>query len=39
MPFSAEGTEVKVKEAGKYHTKGKLYEVVDGDICYFKHGA
>jgi obg-like ATPase 1 len=33
------GTEVKVREAGKYHTKGKLYEIADGDVCFFKHGA
>jgi obg-like ATPase 1 len=37
--FKAEGSsEANVKAAGKYHTKGKLYEVQDGDICFFKIG-
>ena len=31
-------SEAEVKAAGKYHTKGKLYEVQDGDICFFKIG-
>lgn len=37
--FKELGSEAKVKEMGKYHTKGKLYEMADGDIAYFKHGA
>lgn len=37
--WKAEGaSEVAVKAAGKYHTKGKLYEVQDGDVCFFKIG-
>ena len=32
------GTETAVKAAGKYMTKGKDYEVADGDICYWKVG-
>ena len=31
-------SEAEVKAAGKYHTKGKLYEIQDGDICFFKIG-
>lgn len=30
------GTESAVKAAGKYRQEGKLYEVHDGDIIYFK---
>lgn len=38
--FKAEGSsEAAVKAAGKYRTTGKLYEIQDGDVCYFKHGA
>jgi obg-like ATPase 1 len=32
------GSEAAVKAAGKYITKGKEYEVLDGDICYWKAG-
>lgn len=32
------GTENKVKAEGKVRTEGKLYEVLDGDICHFKIG-
>ncbi len=31
-------SEAEVKAAGKYRTCGKLYEVADGDICFFKVG-
>lgn len=31
-------SEADVKAAGKYMTKGKTYEVQDGDICFFKIG-
>lgn len=34
--FKACGSEAAVKAAGKYKTQGKLYDVQDGDICYFK---
>lgn len=27
---------VQVKAAGKLHQNGKNYEVLDGDICFFK---
>jgi obg-like ATPase 1 len=30
------GDEEAVKKAGKMRQKGKTYEVVDGDIVYFK---
>jgi obg-like ATPase 1 len=33
------GTEAQVKAAGKLRQQGKPYEVVDGDICYWKSGA
>ena len=33
------GSEAEVKAAGKYRTQGRLYEMVDGDIVFFKHGA
>jgi len=33
------GDEAKVKAAGKVMTKGKDYEVVDGDILLIKAGA
>jgi len=32
------GTESAVKAAGKYVQKGKLYEMIDGDIAYWKAG-
>ncbi|KAL7423827.1 hypothetical protein Q5752_001411 [Cryptotrichosporon argae] len=32
------GTEAGVKAAGKLRQQGKPYEVVDGDICYWKAG-
>ncbi|WVR05842.1 GTP-binding protein YchF [Kwoniella sp. DSM 27419] len=32
------GTEAGVKAAGKLRQQGKPYEVVDGDICYWKSG-
>lgn len=31
-----QGTELKVKEAGKMRLEGKEYEMRDGDICYFR---
>jgi len=31
-----EGSELAVKAAGLYMQKGKDYEVLDGDIIYFK---
>jgi obg-like ATPase 1 len=31
-------SEAEVKAQGKYHTKGKLYEVADGDVIFFKVG-
>jgi len=33
------GTETAVRSAGKLAQKGKPYEVVDGDICYWKSNA
>ena len=33
------GSEAEVKNAGLYRQQGKDYEVVDGDILYFKIGA
>ncbi|PWN48718.1 hypothetical protein IE53DRAFT_370369 [Violaceomyces palustris] len=33
------GNEAAVKAAGKYVQKGKTYEMVDGDIAYWKCGA
>ena len=30
------GTENEVKKEGKIRTEGKNYEIVDGDIIYFK---
>ena len=33
------GTEAQVKAAGKLRQQGKPYEIVDGDICYWKCGA
>ena len=32
------GTENLVKAAGKLRQQGKPYEIVDGDICYWKSG-
>lgn len=32
------GTELAVKAAGKYRQEGKLYEVQDGDIIFYKFG-
>jgi obg-like ATPase 1 len=32
------GTEAQVKTAGKLRQQGKLYEIVDGDICHWKAG-
>lgn len=38
--FKASGsTEAATKAAGKVMTKGKEYEVLDGDILHFKHNA
>lgn len=34
--FKAAGSEAAVRAAGKLRTKGRDYEVQDGDICYFK---
>ena len=33
------GSEAQVKAAGKLRQQGKPYEIVDGDICYWKSGA
>ncbi|KAL8277561.1 hypothetical protein RQP46_009993 [Phenoliferia psychrophenolica] len=33
------GSEAAVKAAGKLMQKGKPYEVIDGDICHWKHNA
>ncbi|ORX34300.1 P-loop containing nucleoside triphosphate hydrolase protein [Kockovaella imperatae] len=33
------GSEAQVKAAGKLRQQGKPYEIVDGDICYWKCGA
>merc|ERR1712194_149430 len=32
------GSEAEVKSAGKYRQEGKTYEVVDGDVIFFKIG-
>lgn len=32
-------SEINVKKAGKYYQRGKGYQVVDGDIIYFKSNA
>jgi GTP-binding protein YchF len=29
-------SEPKCREEGKYHQQGRTYEVIDGDICFFK---
>jgi len=34
--FKELGSESAVKAAGKYKQEGKNYEVVDGDIIFFK---
>lgn len=34
--YKALGSEAAVKEAGKYRTEGKNYEVKDGDVIFFK---
>ena len=33
--FKELGSEAEVKAQGKMRTQGKLYEVADGDVCYF----
>jgi obg-like ATPase 1 len=33
------GSEAAVKAAGKYHQKGKAYEMNDGDVCLWKSNA
>ena len=30
------GSEAEVKAAGKYYSKGKDYQVEDGDVIFFK---
>ncbi|MEG0685609.1 MAG: DUF933 domain-containing protein [Coprobacillus sp.] len=30
------GSELKVKEAGKFRVEGKDYLMQDGDICHFR---
>lgn len=37
--FHEHESEQAVKKAGKYKLQGKTYEVMDGDICFFKHAA
>jgi len=37
--FKEHGGEAGCKAAGKYRQQGKLYEVKDGDILFFKHNA
>ena len=37
--FKELGSEAEVKAAGKMRTQGKLYEVQDGDCCFFKHNS
>jgi len=37
--FKSAGSENAVKAAGKYKSQGKAYQVEDGDIIFFKHGA
>jgi obg-like ATPase 1 len=37
--FKEHGSEAKVKEHGLLRTQGKLYEMQDGDVVFFKHGA
>lgn len=32
------GTELEVKAAGKYRMEGKMYEVQDGDVIFYKFG-
>lgn len=32
------GSEAEVKAAGKYRQQGKTYQVVDGDVIYWKSG-
>ena len=33
--YTAYGSEVKVKEAGKMRVEGKNYTVLDGDVVHF----
>ncbi|KAM0678490.1 hypothetical protein BDAP_000891 [Binucleata daphniae] len=35
--IDALGSEAEVKKAGKYHQRGKMYVVEDGDVILFKH--
>ena len=37
--FKEHGSEAELKAVGKMRTQGKLYEIVDGDVCYFKHNS
>lgn len=32
------GSEAAVKADGKLRQQGKTYEIIDGDICYWKSG-
>merc|ERR1711991_283263 len=34
--FECLGSEVKCREEGKLHQQGRTYEMMDGDICFFK---
>lgn len=34
--FERLGSEVKCREEGKLHQQGRTYEMMDGDICFFK---
>jgi obg-like ATPase 1 len=34
--FKKAGSETAVKSAGKYMQMGRTYDMLDGDICFFK---
>ena len=37
--FKEHGSEAELKAVGKMRTQGKLYEMVDGDVAFFKHNS
>ena len=37
--FKEHGSEAELKAVGKMRTQGKLYEMADGDVAYFKHNS
>ena len=37
--FKEHGSEAELKAVGKMRTQGKLYEMIDGDVAFFKHNS